>query len=200
MKTKLYLILIMLFTFGCEDTDVTSELSLLGTWNVTSSKSYENLECTGVFENVLDSTIALIGDSFLQTLTVSETQAVMGFEALLTSSDLCDQINGTLVGDSCVSEYYQLSVSLDTLCANFDGTLTSNGCSLSQSDSLGLLILDGMTLQLIEHAGTDSADVMSLSYLLTETTLTLTETGTEEADEEEEEGGPYCEVLELTKQ
>lgn len=197
MKNIFYPFLIILFMIGCEDTK--TDESILGTWNGTSFKSYDNAECTGDFESQLDTMIAQFGNgNFLVSYTFDETQATIKTDYFFTNENLCFEAGGdTLVGDSCVSTYYSMSLSLEDLCGEFEGVYSTNGCAISDENTSDYTF-DGTELLITEYAGTDSADTDSMLVSLTSTTMTLTDSGTDEGDDEEVV--PYCEVWELTKQ
>ena len=85
---KLFLIPLLII-ISCDET-TNDEVSLLGTWNITSLKYYSNPDCTGDYEELSG------------TITFNESS---GYEELVSESsfqEYCQEVGGSYDGTNCI--------------------------------------------------------------------------------------------------
>ena len=85
---KLFLIPLLIM-ISCDET-TNDEVSLLGTWNITSLKYYSNPDCTGDFEELSG------------TITFNESS---GYEELVSEysfQEYCQEVGGSYDGTNCI--------------------------------------------------------------------------------------------------
>ena len=85
---KLFLIPLLII-ISCDET-TNDEVSLLGTWNITSLKYYSNPDCTGDYEE------------FSGTITFNESS---GYEELVSEysfQEYCQEVGGSYDGENCI--------------------------------------------------------------------------------------------------
>ena len=85
---KLFLIPLLII-ISCDET-TNDEVSLLGTWNITSLKYYSNPDCTGDYEELSG------------TITFNESS---GYEELVSEysfQEYCQEVGGSYDGENCI--------------------------------------------------------------------------------------------------
>ena len=85
---KLFLIPLLIM-ISCDET-TNDEVSLLGTWNITSLKYYSNPDCTGDYEELSG------------TITFNESS---GYEELVSEysfQEYCQEVGGSYDGENCI--------------------------------------------------------------------------------------------------
>ena len=85
---KLFLIPLLII-ISCDET-TNDEVSLIGTWNITSLKYYSNPDCTGEYEELSG------------TITFNESS---GYEELVSEysfQEYCQEVGGSYDGENCI--------------------------------------------------------------------------------------------------
>lgn len=173
MKSKLLVLALPILFFGCEADE--EEATLLGTWTVTSIDEYSGTSCTGTPEFTMDSLATEFGNAeFDYTLEFTEDAYTITMGTELTDEALCSLMGGTLDGDSCsVSMYtFTFNFPVDSLCINMEGTYENGSCSLVFEDD-GTYETDGDAITMTEYAGTDSAEVRTGTWSITDDVATV---------------------------
>ena len=78
-----------LIIISCDET-TNDEVSLLGTWNITSLKYYSNPDCTGAYEELSG------------TITFNESSAFEELVIEYSFQDYCQEVGGSYDGTNCI--------------------------------------------------------------------------------------------------
>ena len=170
MKSRLLLLALPLF-FACEDAAdpaTTEDPTLVGSWTVTSFVQYDGPTCTGTPEWGLDSLTAMFGDGM--TIGMDFTADAVSMNMNLTADAICSMMGATLDGDSCLSEYGNLATA--DVCVTLGGTYANSTCTMTENALSYTTVDDAITMT--EYAGTDSAEVQTGTWAITNNVLTMT--------------------------
>ena len=171
MKSRLLLLALPLFFFACEADDdeaIEETTTLVGLWTVTAYDLYSGSTCTGTPVWGLDSLTAMFGDDM--SLSMEFTEDAVSFNMNLSADAICSMMGATIDGDSCLSEYGNLA-SAD-VCVTLGGTYANSTCTITDNTSDYTTEDDAITIT--TYAGTDSAEVASGNWAITNNVLTLT--------------------------
>ena len=181
-KIILSLMPVILF-IACESED--DDVSIVGTWTITSFYSYEDPNCTGDFQSQIDSMEYYYGPDSEWTLEFTDNEMTQRINATMTGEHLCNLLSesagatGSVEGNNCVLSLdgYTISLALDTLCMDFDGGAYSSGnCSITDSETIDYTV-DGDEITITWHAGTDSVESQSGPWSISEDVLNMTTSG-----------------------
>ena len=176
MKSKLVLLIIPIMFFACEADD--DDPTLIGSWTVTFLLEYANTECSGAAENTLNSMKAIFGSSAVFSIDFTETTITQSFSGSMTNEDMCGMMGGTLDGDICSATFYgyTISISMDTLCLEMDGSYANGECSINSTETYDYTT-DDDAITITFAAGTDSAEVQTGTWGIANDVLTISTTG-----------------------
>ena len=170
MKSRLLLLALPLFFFACEadDEEAIEETSLVGSWTITAYDLYSGPTCTGTPEWGLDSLTAMFGDDM--SLSMEFTEDAVSFNMNLSADAICSMMGATIDGDSCLSEHGNLAYA--DVCVMLDGTYANSTCTITDETSDYTTEDDAITIT--TYAGTDSAEVQTGTWAITNNVLTMT--------------------------
>tara|TARA_B100000029_G_scaffold415476_1_gene419288 strand:- start:314 stop:883 length:570 start_codon:yes stop_codon:yes gene_type:complete len=173
MKSKLLLLPILLAFFACEAEEEGD--SLVGTWEVTGMDYYSGSSCTGTPVSNLDSVASVFGDNFNITSVFTEDDVTTTMDASLSAEDICGMMGATLSGDSCglAIGTFTFNMPVDSVCFNMGGSYANSTCSVTDV-SVSDYTTDGDVITFTTYAGTDSAEVETGNWSITNDILTIT--------------------------
>ena len=85
---KLFLIALLII-ISCDET-TNEEVSLLGTWNITSLRYYNNSDCSGDYEEATG------------TITFNESSAFEELVSEYSFQEYCQEVGGSYDGSNCI--------------------------------------------------------------------------------------------------
>ena len=172
MKSRLLLLALPLVFFACEADDdeaIEETTTLVGLWTVTAYDLYSGSTCTGTPVWGLDSLTAMFGDGM--NLAFDFTEDEVSLNMLFSAEAMCSMMGATLDGDSCLSGQGNLAIA--DVCQQAEGTYADGTCTMSDEDPLSYTTVDD-AITLTEYAGTDSAEVQTGTWAITNNVLTMT--------------------------
>ena len=173
MKSRLILLVLPLFFFGCEAEE--DEVTLVGTWTLSEFEEYEEPNCTGTPVSNLDSVTADFGNNITWIFEFTEETVTNTMTLSLSDENLCSMWGGALSGDSCSVEWFgnTMNMLIDSMCFDFGGVLSDGICSVTESN-IDDYTTDGDAITITENAGTDSAEVSLGTWSITNNILNIT--------------------------
>ena len=162
--------LIIILFISCLDDSSSTELSILGTWNVNKMDNYESADCTG------DSTDGMgMGELGSITMTWEFTNDNIFWESNAEFSDtlLCALAFGIIENDTCLIFGGLSELPIDSLCNFWQGSLSNGLCNTTSLITMEYELLDNNQMQLTTNAGTDSSSSRIGTYQLFNTNLTI---------------------------
>ena len=197
---KKILLLSILFLVGCEESSTNSDSSdLVGTWKATAALEYENAECTGDGENILEGFWTSIDLTYVCTSTACTQSINLTCSGCAegNTDPCCSAFGGDVEMDEsdCEEMSYLLSGTTVTFTTNsYCGDCTSADeatCEANDEDW--------------EEAGTETAVVTGNTFVIEDGDEGECEDATyvNEADCDAGESdwySPVCQVITFTKQ
>ena len=173
MKSKLLLLVLPLLFFACEAEEESA--TLVGTWTITNFEQYEGPNCTGTPSWNQDSLTADIGNNYTWTFEFNEETITNTMNLSLSDEDMCSMWGGTLSSDSCSVQWfgYTINMPIDSMCLDFGGVLSDGICSVTDINTSDYTTEDD-AITITTYAGTDSAEVQTGTWAITNNVLTMT--------------------------